>query len=207
MIEAPFSPSTASRPLGRAPASMHAGLGPAVLVRRGERLPHADERVRDQPLGRPLQGNLASTYQKLGRREEAMLLRRDVYSGNLKLLGAEHFDTLREAHNYATSLFGLERFEEGKALLRRTIPVARRVLGEVHDLALTMRWLYAAALCEDPGATLDDVREAVTTLEDAERIARRVLGGAHPTTVGMETTLRKARAALRARETPSGSAA
>ena len=65
-----------------------------------------------------VQGNLASTYQKLGRREEAMLLRRDVYSGNLKLLGAEHFDTLREAHNYATSLFGLERFEEGKALLR-----------------------------------------------------------------------------------------
>ena len=33
---------------------MHAGLGPAVLVRRRERLPHADERVRDQPLGRPL---------------------------------------------------------------------------------------------------------------------------------------------------------
>ena len=34
---------------------------------------------------------------------------------------------------------------------------------------------------EDDAATLDDLREAVTTLEDAERIARRVLGGAHPT--------------------------
>ena len=147
-----------------------------------------------------VQGNLASTYQKLGRREEAMLLRRDVYSGNLKLLGAEHFDTLREAHNYATSLFGLERFEEGKALLRRTIPVARRVLGEVHDLALTMRWLYAAALCEDPGATLDDVREAVTTLEDAERIARRVLGGAHPLTDVLGYSLRESQVALRSRE-------
>ena len=50
-------------------------------------------------------------------------------------------------------------------------------------------------------ATLDDLREAVTTLEAAERIARRVLGGAHPLTVEIEHHLRKA--ALRARETPS----
>ena len=45
-------------------------------------------------------------------------------------------------------------------------------------------------------------REAVTTLEDTERIARRVLGGAHPTTTGIERDLRKSRAALHARETP-----
>ena len=66
-----------------------------------------------------------------------------------------------------------------------------------------MRWTYARALCEDPAATLDDFREAVTTLEDAGRIARRVLGGAHPTTVGIERTLRAARASLSARETNS----
>jgi hypothetical protein len=46
----------------------------------------------------------------------------------------------------------------------------------------------------------------VTTLEDAERISRRVLGGAHPTTEEMEDDLRDARALLRARETPSTSA-
>ena len=40
------------------------------------------------------------------------------------------------------------------------------------------------------------------TFEDTERIARRVLGGAHPTTTGIERDLRKSRAALRARETP-----
>ena len=48
----------------------------------------------------------------------------------------------------------------------------------------------------------DDLREAVTTLEDTERIARRVLGGAHPTTTGIERDLRKSRAALRARDAP-----
>ena len=55
-------------------------------------------------------------------------------------------------------------------------------------------------LYENPAATLDDVREAVTTLEDAGRIARRVFGGSHPTTAGLERVLEDARAALRARE-------
>ena len=55
----------------------------------------------------------------------------------------------------------------------------------------------------DAGTTLDDLRDAVTRLEELERAARRVLGGSHPTTVGIENTLRDARAALHARETPS----
>ena len=60
-----------------------------------------------------------------------------------------------------------------------------------------MRWLYAMALYRDAGASLDDLREAVTMLEDTTRTARRVLGGAHPTTRGIERALRDARAALR----------
>ena len=69
-----------------------------------------------------------------------------------------------------------------------------------------MRRVYAAALYMDDDATLDDLREAVTTLEDAEPTARRVLGGAHPLTTQIEVHLRFARAALRAREAPSASA-
>ena len=112
------------------------------------------------------------------------------------------------ANNYASSLDSLQRFEEAKALFRKTMPVARRVFGEGREVTLKMRWCYARVLYGDPGATLDDLREAVTTLEDAERISRRVFGGAHPTTVGIEDQLQDARAALRARETPppSGSA-
>ena len=49
-----------------------------------------------------------------------------------------------------------------------------------------------------------DLRElAVKTLAETERIARRVLGGTHPLTVDIEHVLQKARAVLRARETPS----
>ena len=65
---------------------------------------------------------------------------------------------------------------------------------------------YATTL-RDPGAALDDLREAVTTLEDADRIARRVFGGAHPLTEGIKGDLQIARARLRAYETqPAGSA-
>ena len=66
---------------------------------------------------------------------------------------------------------------------------------------LRMRMSYAAALYKANGATLDHLPEAVTTLEDTARIARRVLGDAHPLTEGIEDELRESRAALRARET------
>ena len=56
------------------------------------------------------------------------------------------------------------------------------------------------------GRTLDDLRKAVSTLEDAGRIARRVLGGAHPLVLDIDRALEASRAGLRARETPSGSA-
>jgi hypothetical protein len=65
-----------------------------------------------------------------------------------------------------------------------------------------MRKTYAVALI-NAGATLDDIREAITTLEDIERTARRVLGGANPITTRIVASLRDARAALRAREAPS----
>ena len=127
---------------------------------------------------------------------------RAVYSGRLKLFGEEDRATLMAANNYAAALKIQRRFEEAKALLRKTMLVARRVLGESHHLMLRMRWIYGEALYTDDGATLDDLREAVTTLEDTSRIARRVFGSAHPLTTEIEGELREARAALRARETP-----
>ena len=71
---------------------------------------------------------------------------------------------------------------------------------------LKMRSSYADAVCRDTGATLDDLREAVTTLEDTDRTGRRVFGGMSPLIASIETALQNARAALRARETPPGSA-
>ena len=84
--------------------------------------------------------------------------------------------------------------------------MARRILGDGDSLTLKMRWVYAQSLYRDDDATLDDLREAVSTLEDTERTARRVLGGAHPDVVRIEKSLREAREAVHARESPPGSA-
>ena len=107
------------------------------------------------------------------------------------------------ANNYAAGFLVLQRYQEAKSLLRRTVPMARRVLGDSHDLTLKMRKIYARTLVADDGATLDDLRGAVETLEQTERRARRVFGGTHPLTGIIEDDLRDARAALRARESPN----
>ena len=148
------------------------------------------------------QNNLACTYQFLGRLEESHALYREIHSKSVKLYGEEHEETLVAANNYVDSFGALGQIEEAKALLRKIMPSTLRVRGECHDTTLRMRWRYGQLLYLDPSATLDDLREAVTTLEDTERTARRVLGGAHPVTSRIETALRNARAALRAREAP-----
>ena len=127
-------------------------------------------------------------------------MQRDVYSGRLKLNGEGNKKTVIAAYNYSLSLNQLNRFEEAKLLLRKIMPVARRVLGVNAEVTLRMRWSYSESLYKDPAATLDNLREAVTMLEDIERTARRTLGGAHPFTVDIEAEIRDARAVLGTRE-------
>ena len=93
--------------------------------------------------------------------------------------------------DYSNSLIELKRDKEAKALLRKMIPVARRVLGENDDITLRMRCIYAQSLYEDDGAKLDDRRAAVTTFDNLTQTARRVLGGAHPFTKAADQILQE----------------
>ena len=147
-----------------------------------------------------VEANLANTYSALERNEEALSLRQDVYSRHLKVNGREHGGTLLAASNYASSLIELKRFQQAKSLLRKSIPAARRVLGDSDEVTLHLRWNYAQSLGCDAAATLDNLREVVATLEETERIARRVFGGANPLPAGIESSLRNARDVLAARD-------
>ena len=142
-----------------------------------------------------VQGNLGNSYHTHGQSEKGLRMLREVYLRYLKLDG-EIPRTLMAASNYASTLNELERFEEAKPVMRKTIPVAQCDVGESNELTLKMRSIYAQALYMDDGATLDDFREAVETLEDATRIARRVLGATNPITDGIERQLRASRVAL-----------
>ena len=77
------------------------------------------------------------------------------------------------------------------------MPVARRVLGTSNESTLRMMKVYANAIMLDPAATLDGLREAVNTLEETDRIARRTLGSAHPLAAQIERCLQAAREMLR----------
>jgi len=149
-----------------------------------------------------VQGNLANSYHSLGRLEEGIRLRYDVYSRHLKLNGEEDKHTLIAALNYAIELSELRRFAEAKSLMCKMVPIARRVLGNYKRETLMLRVNYAMALYRDDNATLDDLREPVNMLEETERTALRVFGGAHPFVADIEIRLRNSRAALGARETP-----
>ena len=52
------------------------------------------------------------------------------------------------------------------------------------------------ALYTDPSATLDDLREAVETLESVARVWTRVFGEAHPETPRVQSALATARKKL-----------
>ena len=64
------------------------------------------------------------------------------------------------------------------------------------------------ALYKDPAATLDDLREAVETVESVAPSWKRVFGTAHPETPQVQAALKNARAALarRAAATSAGAA-
>ena len=125
------------------------------------------------------QGNLACTYRSLGRLEDALRLQRYIYSDCLRLDGEEDPVTLVEANNYANGLVDLRRFEEAKSLLRKTIPIARRVLGDGHELTLRMRSTYSDAEekrdqeQDEPGTSSYDYR----CYAEAVRIQKRRGGG------------------------------
>ena len=112
---------------------------------------------------------------------------------------AEQAKILWSDSNYARFLKKHEEYDKAKSLHRRTIPMARRALGDSNDITLRMRWLYANCLCDYKNATLDDLVEAVETLEAVAKLWKRVKGERHPETPAVLEALKVAREKLRLR--------
>ena len=71
---------------------------------------------------------------------------------------------------------------------------------------IRVRLVVGWALYEDPAATRDDLREAVTTLESVATSWKRVFGETHPETQGVQTMLGIAREKLARALASSGAA-
>ena len=90
-------------------------------------------------------------------------------------------------------------------------PVPPPLIPSTVDITLIAKQYYAETLYNNVNAgtsrrPLDDLREAVTTLEETSQTARRVFGGTHPLTSGIEGSLQEACAKFRARDTPPANA-
>ena len=126
-----------------------------------------------------VKANIAVCYSSLGRDEEALALRRELYARSLALgfSGSGHFI---DVVNLSVSLQATQRFTEATSLLREQLPKARRALGAENDTFLRLRGLYASALGGDDCASRDDVVEAVTIFEELASTTRRIYGEFHP---------------------------
>ena len=143
-----------------------------------------------------MQGNIAGTYRALGRTEQALSLRRDVYSGTVKLKGKQHAESITECSNLIINLLELRRFQEAKRLLREVIPVARRVLGNEHTSTLSLCEDLSRATILDVECSANERREAIRTVEDTLGVMRRVLGPQHPDTKRVQQNLEAYREAF-----------
>src|SRR5439155_8089208 len=73
--------------------------------------------------------NLAISYDKAGRLDEALKLQEEVLALRRKALGPGHTETLRAMNNLACSLQLAGRFEEALKLLEEVLALRREALG------------------------------------------------------------------------------
>ena len=86
-------------------------------------------------------------------------------------------------------LLDLRRFKEAKRVLRKVVPVARRVLGNHHELTLSICEDLCRATLLDGGSSANEKRDALKMLEDTLGVMRRVLGPQHPETQRVQGSL------------------
>ena len=138
-----------------------------------------------------VQGNLAMTYGQLGRLDEALSMRRDVYSGHLRHrdLGPLHQSTLGAAVNLSTSLVDAGNYAEARAFMRDQMELARRAFGADHPVTLDFQWGYSRAFTLDKDVSAEQLAEVATTLEKTLKVSQRVRGREHPMTYGIRDEL------------------
>ena len=139
------------------------------------------------------QSNIAMACDLLGRKEESLGVYRKIYAKAVELHGKSDERSFTATVNLSSCLHNGGHFTEAIALLRQGIPEAKNALGAEHPLTLSLCHALAQCLCDEHGASPEQIREAVALLESTLRTSQRVFGRAHPTTKGLERDLAIAR--------------
>ena len=147
------------------------------------------------------QTNIAGCLNELDRTEEALAMRKNVYSQMASLLGAKHPNILADANNLAQSLVNSpDHVAEGLKFLREQKPIAESALGPADDTTLKLRWKLGRALMfsqdEVTSADCETFVEAEAVLVETVARARQVLGERYPLTMRIDAELGRVRYVL-----------
>ena len=94
------------------------------------------------------------------------------------------------------SLLNLRNYTEIRSLLRKYLPLARRVMGHDHEVSRTMTETLAQSLFQQGAAPRDNVLEAAEILTEHNQRLRQIFGSAHPVTQRSERNLGSIRECL-----------
>ena len=145
-----------------------------------------------------MRSEIADCHDGLGRKEEALEFRREIYARYLALSPDVSARSIsHRALCLSGSLNDTGRRAEAATFLRKHLPEARRALGVRDPTYLCPRRNYAFSLYrddgvrhyQDDGPSRDNVVEAVAILEDTSSTARQILGPAHPLNDGIQRYL------------------
>ena len=101
------------------------------------------------------QTSLALCLSDLGRRDEALVLEREIYARQVATLGRSHEDTLLTANNLCASLIDCGEFDESRTFARKNLSAANTALGRDSESALFACVRLSHALFKHPAASRD----------------------------------------------------
>jgi tetratricopeptide (TPR) repeat protein len=128
--------------------------------------------------------NLASSYQDVGRRDEALRMQEESLALCRKVFGPEHPMTLMGLHNLATYLDDAGRGDEALKLSEESLALSRKVNGPEHPTTLTAMHNLAVSYSD-----VDRPDEALKMQEEVLALCPKVHGPEHPETFTAMTNL------------------
>ena len=115
---------------------------------------------------------------------QAIAIGEQLLADHVRILGADHPDTLSCRNNLAVAYFAAGRIDEAITLYEQNLAVRERVLGPEHPSTLTSR--HGLAVAYRDAARID---EAITLYEQTLAAQERVLGSNHPDTLLLRDNL------------------
>ena len=131
-----------------------------------------------------LQNNLATTYEKAGRLNEAITLFEQVLSDRIRILGDKHPDTLASRNNLAGAYLAANRPEESIALYEQVLTDRIGILSDDHPDTLASRNNLAYAY-----QSIGCFTEAISQLQQVLADSTGLLGEDHPQTLTAHNNL------------------